>query len=207
MAPTREPSLLEILRTPGILRATLVGASVLSSIDIVVIYLPALGQERLWSVGLVGTLLALRAGSSLAVRLVLGSLAGRFGRQPLLLGSMAVSAGALLVLPFLHAVPLVAVAMIAAGAGLGVGQPLSVAWVASAAPPHARATALSIRIMGNGVGRITLPVAAGTMAAMAGAGGVLGVTGAVLAASAVAVAGGRRRPRAPLDAPPPVVAR
>ncbi len=197
-----DTTLLGILRTPGIFRAILVGTTVLSSIDIVVMYLPALGQERLWAASLVGSLLAVRAGASMAVRVVLGSLAARLGRPVLLVASMAVSAVALLALPFLTPLPLVVLAMVAAGAGLGIGQPLSLAWVASAAPRPARATALAIRIMGNGVGRIALPVVAGTLAAVAGAAGVLVATAGVMALSLAAVFGGLTGQSAPPGAPP-----
>jgi MFS family permease len=179
---------------PGIFPALLVSTTVLSSIDIVVTYLPALGEERGWAVSVVGGLLALRAASSMVVRLILGELAVRLGRQPLLVGSMIVSALALIATPFLGPIPLVGVAMVLAGAGLGIGQPLTMSWVASAAPPQVRATALAVRIMGNGVGRIGLPIVAGTVAAFAGAAGVLGVTGGVVALS-LATFAGRRRPR------------
>jgi MFS family permease len=190
------PSLLTILRTPGVFRAILVSTTVLSSIDIIVIYLPALGEERLWPASLVGALLAIRAGSSMAMRVVLGSLAARFGRPVLLSVSMAVSAAALVALPFVGAVPLVALLMATAGAGLGIGQPLTMSWVASLAPSGARATALSVRLMGNRVGQVALPTAVGTVAAFAGAGGVLGATGVVIALSLAGVAsglGGARR--------------
>jgi MFS family permease len=186
----RGPSLLTILRTPGVFRAILVSTTVLSSIDIIVIYLPALGEERLWPASLVGALLAIRAGSSMAMRVVLGSLAARFGRPVLLGVSMAVSAAALAALPFVGAVPLVALLMAAAGAGLGIGQPLTMSWVASLAPSGARATALSVRLMGNRVGQVALPMVVGTVAAFAGAGGVLGATGVVIALSLAGVAGG-----------------
>jgi hypothetical protein len=104
--------------------------------------------------------------------------------------SMAVSAAALAALPFVGAVPLVALLMAAAGAGLGIGQPLTMSWVASLAPSGARATALSVRLMGNRVGQVALPMVVGTVAAFAGAGGVLGATGVVIALSLAGVAGG-----------------
>jgi MFS family permease len=185
-----KPSLVSILRTPGVFRAILVSTTVLSSIDIIVIYLPALGEQRLWSASLVGALLAIRAASSMLTRIVLGSLAARFGRPALLSVSMAVSAVALVALPFVTAVPFVALLMLAAGAGLGIGQPMTMSWVASLAPTGARATALSVRLMGNRVGQVALPVVVGTVAAVAGAGGVLGATGIVIALSLAGVFGG-----------------
>ena len=131
-----KPSLAAILRTPGVVRAILVSTTVLSAIDIITIYLPALGQERGWAASLVGTLLAIRAASSMAMRVVLGRLAARFGR-PILLGlSMAVSAVALLAIPFTEAVPVMVLLMVATGAGLGIGQPMTMSWVASLAAPE-----------------------------------------------------------------------
>jgi MFS family permease len=193
--PEAEPSLLAILRMPDVTRAILVSATVLSAIDIVIIYLPALGEERSWTASLVGTLLALRAGSSMATRLVLGWLAAHYERRFLLITSMAVSAIALLAVPLVDSIPVMAVLMVAAGAGLGIGQPMTMAWVAALAPPQIRATLLSVRVMGNGVGEVVLPVVAGLMAAFAGAGGVLAATGALTGISIVLGFGGRRRER------------
>jgi MFS family permease len=189
-ADATRPPLLTILRMPGIARAILVSMTVLSAIDVVVVYLPALGEERAWAASLVGGLLAVRAGASMASRLFLGLLAARFGRRLLLIVSMTVAAVALVALPFVQSVEATVVIMAAAGLGLGIGQPLTMSWVAAVATPGTRATALSVRLMGNRVGQIALPVIAGSVAAFAGAGGVLAVTGAFVGASLLMVAGG-----------------
>lgn len=183
-------SLLGILRTPGVLRAILVSTTVLSTVDILIVYLPALGEERLWPASLVGLLLAIRAAASMGMRLVLGGLADRYGRGRLLTISMAVSAVSLMLLPIDLPLPVIALLMVTAGAGLGIGQPLTMSWVASLSAPGARATVLSVRIMGNRVGQVALPVAVGTIAAFSGAGGVLGVTGVVIAISLAGAFGG-----------------
>ena len=182
-------SLVAILRTPGVTRAILVGTAVISAIDIVTVYLPAVGEDRGWSIGLVGGLLALRAGASLGMRFFLGGLVDRFGRPRILIGSMAVSAAALLLMPAVYSIPLFAVLIVIAGAGLGIGQPLSMAWVASRASPGTRATALAVRLMGNRLGQVALPVAAGAMAAFSGPGGVLAFTGLIVGISLVGVFG------------------
>jgi MFS family permease len=191
---TPPPSLPAILRMPDVVKAIVVSTTVLSAIDIIIIYLPALGEERLWSASLVGLLLAIRAGSSMTMRLVLGGLAARFDRRVLLIASMAVSAVALLAVPFVEPVAVVALLMVAAGAGLGVGQPLTMAWVAALAPPGMRATLLSVRVMGNSVGEVALPVVAGTVALIGGAAGVLAATGLI---TAVSLVWGFGRPRPP----------
>jgi MFS family permease len=183
-------SLLQLLRTPGIFRAILVSTTILSSIDILIFYLPALGEERLWPASLVGGLLALRAASTMSIRAGLPTLVARYGRGNLLKASMVVAAAALIAIAFVDAVPLVVLLMVAMGAGLGIGQPLTMAWVASISAPGTRATALAVRLMGNRVGQVALPVAAGAVAAFAGAAGVLGITGVIVAVSLAGVYGG-----------------
>jgi MFS family permease len=177
----RAMSLGTILRTPGLFGAIIVSTCVLLAIDILITYLPALGEERGWPASLVGGLLALRGASSMAMRFVLGPLATHFGRIRVLAGAMAVSAAALLAMPVVDSVPLFVVLMIAVGSGLGTGQPLTMAWVASIAPPETRATALSIRLVGNRLGQLVIPAAAGLMAAFSGAGGVLAAGGILVA--------------------------
>lgn len=188
--------LMTILRTPGVARAILVSTTVLSAIDVIVAYLPALGEERLWTPAFVGALLAVRAGASMASRIFLGGWADRFGRRTLLASSMAVSAAALLAMPFIAWEPLVIIVMAIGGFGLGIGQPVTMSWVAALARPETRATALSVRLMGNRVGQVALPIAAGTVAAVGGAAGVLGVTGVIVAISLAGVYGGLRPAKA-----------
>ncbi len=182
--------LLAILRTPGVLRAILVSTTVLSAIDVIVAYLPALGEERLWAPAFVGALLAVRAGASMASRVFLGGWSDRFGRRALLAGSMAVSAAALLAMPFVSAEAGMVVIMAIGGFGLGIGQPVTMSWVAALARPETRATALSVRLMGNRVGQMGVPVLAGLIAGTSGAGAILGFAGLVVAVSLALVYGG-----------------
>lgn len=196
-APTsRTPhSLRTIMRTPGLAGAIVVSTCILVAIDILLAYLPALGEERGWSASLVGALLAVRAAASMGVRLALGPLAARFGRTRLLGLAMVASAAGLIAVPLVQPVPLFVVLMIAVGAGLGTGQPLTLAWVASVAPPGTRATALSIRLIGNRIGQLILPAAAGGLAVLGGAGGVLFVSGLLVAAGLVGLPRGLRTER------------
>ena len=76
---------------------------------------------------------------------------------------------------------------IAAGLGLGFGQPLSMTMVVRLVPDAARATALAIRLTGNRIGQVAAPATAALIAGRTGTAGVFGLTAATLAASAVAV--------------------
>lgn len=58
----------DVLRIRGVPSAMLVSMIVISSVDVLIAYLPLYGETRGFSVGLVGVLLAIRAGASIAVR-------------------------------------------------------------------------------------------------------------------------------------------
>lgn len=186
------PSVLSILRMPGMRPAMLASLTVLSAMDILVVYLPALGEERGITPATVGALLAVRAGASMVSRFLLGRLVGRVGRDQLLIGSLAVAAVAVASLAVLP-LTLMFVAMAVAGFTLGVGQPMTMTWVATRAAVGSRGTAMSLRLMGNRVGQVAIPLAAGGVAAIAGTAGVLATAGVTVAISAAVAAGFRQR--------------
>ncbi|MER5333706.1 MFS transporter [Micromonospora sp. NPDC002717] len=158
--------------------------------------MPALGAERGIAAGTIGVLLGIRAVASMASRLMLGRLVAAVGRRRLLVGTVAISAAGLgLLLPPL---PLWAMAVVVtvSGLGLGAGQPLTMSFLAEAAPPGLRGRAMSLRLTGNRLGQVLIPSAAGALAAGAGAAGVLACTAAGLAGAAVAATGLPRPPPA-----------
>ena len=163
-----------------------VSMMVLCSIDLLQVYLPALGVERGVPAAVVGALLTLRALATMASRLALGRLVARFGRPWLILWATAAGAAGVAAL----AVPLpawaLAVVLAAAGYALGIVQPLTMTVVSLAAPEGTRATWLAARITANRLGQALIPPAVGLLAAGLGAGGVFAATGAALGASAVA---------------------
>jgi MFS family permease len=186
------PPVLSILRMPGMGPAMLASLTVLSTMDVITVYLPALGEERGLSVATVGALLAVRAGASMASRLFLGRLVALLGRERLMIASLATAAASVIALPFVP-LPVAFVVMAIAGLTLGVGQPMTMAWVAARATESARGTAMSLRLLGNRVGQVVIPMGAGAVAVAAGTPGVLAAAGLTVGVSAIVVAvrGGR----------------
>ena len=189
----RPRSVWSILRMPGMGPAMLASLTVLSVIDVMVVYLPALGQERGLSVAVVGALLSVRGGASMVSRLAIAGLIRRFGRPRLMVTGLVIAAAAVASLAVLP-LPLMFVAMAIAGASLGIMQPMTMSWVAARASADTRGMALSLRITGNRAGQVVIPLAAGSVAAVTGAAGVLAAAGVVVALSAAVVA--IRRPEA-----------
>jgi MFS family permease len=179
------------LRVPGLGRAILASLTVLAATDLLLVYLPALGQERGIAAAVIGVLLGLRAAATMTTRLFLGALVRRVGRERLLVGSMAVSAFAIALLPVPMPVALLGIVVVVVGLTLGVGQPLTLSWVTQLAPSRIRATAIGLRLTGNRLGQVVIPSTVGLVASTAGVGGVLFATAAVLGAVAAVTAAHR----------------
>ncbi|HWP63342.1 MAG TPA: MFS transporter [Candidatus Binatia bacterium] len=183
-----------VVRRPGMATAMLVSITVLSSVDVLVAYLPAYGEAVGLSVETVGLLLSVRAGASLASRLLMGVLIDRLGRERLLATSMILAAlgvGALILVP---PTPILVALMIAAGLGLGLGQPMTIAWVANRSPRRERALALGVRLTGNRASLLVVPTAVGALAGATGLTSIWLVVAGFLALGAIAAL------RTPFDA-------
>jgi MFS family permease len=174
----------QILRVPGMPVAMLASLTVLTTVDITAAYLPVYGEAHGLSVQLVGFLLAARAGASMASRVLMLPLLRWLGRRRLLAISMAVPAAGLVLLPVLSTVPLLVAGMLLVGFGLGLGQPITLAWVAARAPSAVRGTAIGVRLMGNRLGQVVLPSVVGVLAGAAGVTVIFPALGLMLLASA-----------------------
>lgn len=184
-----------LLRRPGLLMAVTISCMVRAAVDISLIYLPVLGTARGIAAGMVGVLLALRPAASMLSRFFLGQLSARFGWTRLLSGSIGLAAVSMALLALPVPLWLLTVAVVALGLGLGCGQPLTMSWLAEAAPPGLRGRAMSLRLTGNRMGQLVIPTLAGTLAM---AGGVVGVLGAAaFGLAAVGLVSRRLHPAVP----------
>lgn len=165
----------QLLRRPGLLTAVTVSSIVRAAVDISLIYLPVLGTERGIAAGMVGVLLAIRPAASMVSRFFLGSLSALLGWTRLLTGSIGIAAVSMALLALPGPIWLLITAVAALGLGLGCGQPLTMSWLAEAAPAGLRGRAMSLRLTGNRMGQVVIPSLAGTLAVSAGVVGVFGV--------------------------------
>jgi MFS family permease len=180
----RRTSLLGILRVPSMPHAMLVSLTVLTAVDLLGVYLPAYGVAHGISVETVGLLLATRAGASLLSRLVMGGLVERYGRGSVLLWSTGMPALPLLAMLLTDNVPALFVAMVVVGFGLGMGQPITLAWVAGQVPTETRGAALGLRLSVNRLSQVILPVGIGAIAAAFGVSAIFVTLAVMLGVSA-----------------------
>lgn len=190
--PARPPgspsaSLRTVLRNPGIVRAMLVGAAVIVTVDLSTSFIPVWAVSQHIPADVVGWLFALRALFTIASRVGIVRMVRVFGRKALLIAMLTVTVVALLVLPFAGvwaALPIMA----AMGIGLGQPQPLTLTWMSSLAPAHARGAVFGARMTINRLAQVTLPLLIATIAGPLGVIAVFWATAVILAAGAVLVA-------------------
>ncbi len=177
-----------IMKTPGYVPATLASLGLFAAMDLLVLYLPLFGAERGLSPTAVGLLLALRGAASVVSRLFFGRLYRAMPRQRLLVLALLGSGAAIALIPLVASPILMGALAFVAGLGLGIGAPLTLAWIGEIISSGTLGSALSLRLAVNRAGQAVLPVAVGTIVGGLGAGGVIVVIGAALLVSSVLVA-------------------
>ncbi len=213
---TREPALRAIsstLRAPGVFQAMFASMAVIASADIVIAFLPAYGEENGIAVSTIGLLLSVFAAAAMASRATVVPLLRWFGHR-LLLTLCVVVFGLALALVATTTVPLLlGILLFLGGFANGLGQPLTLSWVAGRIPPRNRGIAIGIRLSGNRAAQFVIPIGVGALAGLMGLGLIFVTLAAMLLGSGALVArapteglqqgriGAARRARAAAEAP------
>jgi MFS family permease len=98
-----------------------------------------------------------------------------------MIGSVALSAVSMAAVAFPLPPVVIGGIVVLLGLGLGVGQPLTMSWLAEVAPAGLRGRAMSLRLTGNRLGQVLIPSTVGLLAAGLGSAGVLWATAGALA--------------------------
>jgi len=178
----------QVLRRRGMTAAMVVSIIVAGSVDMVIAYLPVYGEEHGLSVALVGLLLTVRGIAALVSRLFITQLIAMLTRERTLALSMALAGLGLVAVPFVTIDWLLVILMIASGLGQGLGQPMTISWVATISPRSERATALGVRLAGNRASLLVIPPVLGALAGAAGVSAIFVVLAASLGAGALLAA-------------------
>lgn len=174
-----------LLQNKGISSAIFTSLIISSASDILVVFLPLFGQEQNFTPTTVGLLLSLRAAMAMISRFFLGNLSNRFTARNVMIVSGATSAISCGLLIFGSSFLLAAFIIAIAGFALGIGQPLTMAWVSRSSKLEERAMAISLRLTGNRLGQFVLPLIAGVTAGSMGVGAVFIVLSGMLGVSTV----------------------
>jgi MFS family permease len=176
-----------VLRVPSMSGALVASMAALTTVDIIIAYLPVYGEARGLSVGFVAVLLSLRAVGSLAARIAFAWLLERGSRERLLRASLLVPAVMLLLFVPRFPATIIVLQVIITGFFLGLSQPLTMSWVALRAPAELRATALGLRLTSNRIGQLVVPAILGVIGGVTGVAGVFVIMSGMLLAGTTAV--------------------
>ncbi|MEA9984254.1 MFS transporter [Subtercola sp. RTI3] len=177
-------SLRTLLRRRGVVPALVASSLALSSLDILIAYLPLLAQERGLAPAWLSAMLVARGAATMLSRICLGMLTRRLGRRRVLVIAGIASAGSLILLAT-PSPPLALVAgMVVYGLTIGIVQPLTMSWITLVTPVRDLGVAASLRLLANRAGQTLLPIAIAGVTVGGGATLAFGVTGATLVTTA-----------------------
>lgn len=162
----------QIIRTPRVKSHFFASIALIGMMDLLAAFLPLVGDEAGISPLWVGVLLAARAAASMLSRALLPLLRRWFSRHVLVVTALW-GAGSMLgastaVTQYL---PWALLTIALGGFFLGLGQPLTMSAIAEAVPRHWRSSALALSLVGNRVGQVLVPMAAGGLTGVVGASG------------------------------------
>jgi MFS family permease len=157
-----------ILRWPGMGRTMTASLAINLGVDTLVVFLPAYGEANGIPVGVIGALLALRSLVAIGARVLTGRMVAWLGEANALLMALFMAALAFVTIPLTTEPLILGIQMAMLGLGLGLGQPLTLAWVAATSPPEAMGTAVAVRITGNRLAQLVAPAILGALAGPAG---------------------------------------
>jgi predicted MFS family arabinose efflux permease len=177
----------ELLRLPGLWPVMLASVITVTAADLIVIYLPLLGAERMIDVNDIGGLLTARAVASMVARLIYSRLIVAVGRVPLMVASLVGGAVAFGCVAIPMPVILLYAATASTGFTIGIATTITVTTIVAMTAAGTRGTANSLRVTGNRIAQVAVPFGASLVAAVAGAGGIFVIIAASLVASGAAV--------------------
>lgn len=154
----------------GLWVVILVSVVSLTSSEILIIYLPMLGVERGLAVGIVSTLLTIRAVAVIGSRMMYPALSARFSTRNILIFAMSVSSMATAGLAIEGPLAVMIGLMVVSGLGFGLSAIGSLALILEVARPAQRSNALLLRISSNRIGQFVMPIAMGLAVTALGVG-------------------------------------
>ena len=161
-------NVMDLVRTKPLLRVLVVGAIILTGIDLFQFYMPIYGQSIGLSASAIGVVISMFAVAAFVVRLVIPKLVKRLGAEGLLNLALFVGAVAYLLMPLFSSVAALCAIAFLFGLGLGVGQPLAVMLTFSHSPKGRSGEALGLRLTINSLMHVAVPLCFGAIGSIFG---------------------------------------
>lgn len=176
---------LTIMSHRGMKPAVFSSLAVLVAIDMLTAYLPLIAIANSITASQVTTLLTIRTLASVVSRMFISPLLTTLGSRTLLVLGTLLPGLSLLLVPVAPYFWPLSTLMVLAGFFFGVAQPLTMTWVVQSIDALNRATALAMRMVGNRLGQVGIPLIAGGMSRISGESSVFFLSAGILIAAAI----------------------
>ncbi|WP_245917565.1 MFS transporter [Bacillus canaveralius] len=170
----------KMLKNPNLRKALVISGLVLYSKDLFVAYFPVLGTEAGMTASGIGIILSLTASASIIVRIVQFRLVQSFGRGKVLTATLVLSGISFMCFQLSSWPIIFGIIAIFLGAGLGLGQPLSLVYAMNISPFERQGEVLGIRLTFNRFSQFISPFFFGMVGRMAGVSAIFLVSGGIL---------------------------
>lgn len=158
----------ELLGNKTLRKALIISGMVLYSKDLFSAYFPIYASGLGLTPSRIGILMSVMAGAGMLVRFFQYHLVLAFGRGPLLMFLLMASGAAYMVLPFVSSTMMLGVMSALLGAGLGLGQPLSLVYALNITQEERQGEVLGLRITVNRGSQFAAPLFFGAIGSFAG---------------------------------------
>lgn len=152
-----------LLKSANVRKALVASGLVVYSKDLFVAYFPAYGSKIGLTPSQIGIVIAFTAVASMIVRALQPVLVTKFSRETVLMYSMFLGGAAYVTVPFLQNFYILCALALLLGAGLGLGQPLSLVLILNSSPPGREGELLGLRITFNRLCQLSAPTLYGIL--------------------------------------------
>ncbi|WP_342558450.1 MFS transporter [Metasolibacillus sp. FSL K6-0083] len=158
-----EISFYELLVHPDLRVVFVTSGVILTAVGLFEFYFPIYGNTIGLSASIIGTLLSINAVAFIISRLLMNKLQRHFSPEQIIGGCLIIAGSAFFLLPFMTAIPLLAVISFIMGIGLGCCQPLSIVMAYNSAPAGHTGEVLGIRLTVNKAVQFAVPIIFGSI--------------------------------------------
>ncbi len=173
-------SVLHTLKDQGLWRILATGSLVVEGIELYQFYLPVYGHAIDLSASAIGIVVAMFAGASFVVRLVMPLILVRLSEKKILAYSFYIAALGFLLLPFFKSAVALSVISFLIGLGLGCGQPITMTLAFSNSVAGRSGEVMGLRVTINNLTRVIVPIIFGSIGTLFGMFAVFGVSALML---------------------------
>lgn len=175
-----------LMKNADLRNALIISGLVIYSKDLFTAYFPVYGSQLGMSAGQIGLFLSLMAAMSVLIRVMQFYLIKKFERSIILFVSLVVSGLVYISIPFISWPIVLACLAMTLGAGLGLGQPLSLVYAMNSSPMGRQGEVLGMRIGVNRTSQFAAPIIFGAIGTVAGLSLIFWLGGSILLWGAIA---------------------